>query len=224
MNKNERIDKAANIFKNIAKPEVYHYSQKFKYLPNWLDNTSYYYQKEANNNLPKKYYYFKRGTIIRVNFGTNLGSEFSNIHFAIVLDKKDSPKKKTLTVLPLTSKQRSDRFSLGHEVFSQTVELVKLQANEMKERANNAQRLIKKHKLSKEKYTNLRDDFDRLIKVFKTYSAYDKNSYVRLSDITTISKLRIERINKYDPSGRIRLSSQQMALISHEIMKLYLSK
>lgn len=224
MNKNERIDKAANIFKNIAKPEVYHYSQKFKYLPNWLDNTSYYYQKEANNNLPKKYYCFKRGTIIRVNFGTNLGSEFSNIHFAIVLDKKDSPKKKTLTVLPLTSKQRSDRFSLGHEVFSQTVELIKLQANEMQERANNAQRLIKKHKLSKEKYTNLSDDFDRLIKVFKTYSAYDKNSYVRLSDITTISKLRIERINKYDPSGRIRLSSQQMSLISHEIMKLYLSK
>lgn len=224
MDKNDRIDKSANIFKNISEPEVYHYSQKFKYLPNWLDNTSYYYQKEAQDKLPKNYYYFKRGTIIRVNFGTNLGSEFSNIHFAIVLDKKDSPKKKTLTVLPLTSKQRSNRFSLGHEVFSQTVELLKLQINEMKSRVNKARLLIKKHKLSDEKYANLNDDLDKLIKVVKTYNAYDKNSYVRLSDITTISKLRVERLNKYDPSGRIRLSSQQMSLISHELMKLYLSK
>ncbi|MBB1078691.1 hypothetical protein H5S09_02060 [Limosilactobacillus sp. STM2_1] len=49
MDKNERIDRSAEIFKRISNPEAYHYDQKFRYLPNWLDNTSYFYQKEANN-------------------------------------------------------------------------------------------------------------------------------------------------------------------------------
>ncbi|MBC8743135.1 hypothetical protein GIX81_02780 [Lactobacillus reuteri] len=223
MDKNERIDKSANIFKTISEPEVHHFDQKFRFLPNWLDNTSYYYQKEANKELPRRYYYYRRGTVIRVNFGTNLGSEFSNIHFAIVLDKKDSPKKKTLTVLPLTSKQSSDRFSLGREVFSQTVGLLNVQMDLLRKRLGEAQQSLKNKQLTDEEYEKLQKDFNDLMKVLDTYGAYDKNSYIRLSDITTISKLRIERLNKYDPSGRIRLSSQQMALISHELMKLYLN-
>lgn len=223
MDKNERIDKSANIFKTISEPEVHHFDQKFRFLPNWLDNTSYYYQKEANKELPRRYYYYRRGTVIRVNFGTNLGSEFSNTHFAIVLDKKDSPKKKTLTVLPLTSKQSSDRFSLGREVFSQTVGLLNVQMDLLRKRLGEAQQSLKNKQLTDEEYEKLQKDFNDLMKVLDTYGAYDKNSYIRLSDITTISKLRIERLNKYDPSGRIRLSSQQMALISHELMKLYLN-
>ena len=67
-------------------------------------------------------------------------------------------------------------------------------------------------------------DISDLNKVVDLYSRYNKNSFVRLSDITTISKLRIERLNKFDPSGKIRLSDQQMALISHELLKLYLSE
>lgn len=181
-------------------------------------------KKEADNHLPRRYYYYRRGTVIRVNFGTNLGSEFSNIHFAIVLDKRDSPNKKTLTVLPLTSKQRSNRFSLGHEVFSQTVGLLKVQMNLLKKRIEEAEQALKNGTLTDKEYKDLRKDFNDLMRVLDTYKAYDKNSYVRLSDITTISKLRIERINKYDPSGRIRLSSQQMALISHKLMQLFLNK
>lgn len=225
MDKNERIDKSANIFKSISEPDVHHYDQKFKYLPNWLDNTSYFYQKEANSNLPRRYYYYRRGTVIRVNFGTNLGSEFSNIHFAIVLDKKDSPNKKTLTVLPLTSKQSSNRFSLGREVFSQTITILNAQMEELGNRLGRASNSIDKGiKLSDEEYNNLQADYFALRRVIDVFKTYDKNSYVRVSDITTISKLRIERINKYDPTGKIRLSSQQMALISKELLKLYLNK
>lgn len=236
MGKNERIDKASEIFKKISEPKLYHYNQKFRYLPNWLDNTSYYYQKEATKCLPQNYYYFKRGTVIRVNFGTNLGSEFSNIHFAIVLDKKDSPQKRTLTVLPLTSKQKSDRFSLGREVFNQTVTLLNTQVKHIdsqiksmkgriKEASQSTQSLLQADYNQFEKdYNQLEKDFHALSRVLDIYKVYDKNSYVRVSDITTISKLRIERINRYDPSGKIRLSSQQMALISQELMKLYLNK
>lgn len=61
-----------------------------------------------------------------------------------------------------------------------------------------------------------------LAKVAFIYSKYNKNTFVRLSDITTISKFRIQRINKFDPSGKIRLSEQQMREISNELMKLYI--
>lgn len=66
-------------------------------------------------------------------------------------------------------------------------------------------------------------EIDQLEKVVSIYQKYNKNSYVRLSDITTISKLRIERINKFDPSGKIRLTSEQMKGISNQLMKLYIS-
>lgn len=224
MDKNERIDEACNRFKNISSPKSYHYQQKFRFLPSWLDNTSYYYQKEANKKFPQRYFYFKRGAIIRVNFGVNMGSEFSNIHFAIVLDKNDSPKKRTLTVLPLTSKQRSDRFSLGGEVFNQTVALLLIQLASLKKRLDKIRKEKEKDSNYKYDFTEIDKDMANLSKVIKLYMRYNKNSYVRLNDITTISKLRIERLNEFDPSGKIRLSNQQMALISHKLMKLYLSK
>lgn len=66
-------------------------------------------------------------------------------------------------------------------------------------------------------------EITELNKVISIYQKYNKNSYVRLSDITTISKLRIERINKFDPSGKIRLTSEQMKGISDQLMKLYVS-
>ncbi|HJA27884.1 MAG TPA: hypothetical protein H9720_06105 [Candidatus Limosilactobacillus intestinigallinarum] len=47
MDKNERIDRSASIFKSISEPEVHHFNQKFRFLPNWLDNTSYYYKKRG---------------------------------------------------------------------------------------------------------------------------------------------------------------------------------
>lgn len=96
--------------------------------------------------------------------------------------------------------------------------------NLLKKRIEEAEQALKNGTLTDKEYKDLRKDFNDLMRVLDTYKAYDKNSYVRLSDITTISKLRIERINKYDPSGRIRLSSQQMALISHKLMQLFLNK
>lgn len=231
MDKNSRIDKASERFKKISEPNSYHYEQKFKHLPSWLDNTSYFYQKEANKHLPHQYYFFRRGTVVRVNFGINMGSEFSNIHFAVVLDKHDSPKKRTLTVLPLTSKQKIGRFSLGKEVFNQTSSILanqlKLLAKEILELQNQQEKLTDnsaEYKSIENRIQQLRNEEPKIAKVIHQYERYDKNSFVRLTDITTISKMRIEPINKYDPSGTIRLSSDQMNSISRELLKLYLSK
>lgn len=131
-NKNDVFDRAINNFKYVSSKRAYHYEQKFRYLPFWLSESSYIFKKEANNQLNKPYPYFKRGAVIRVNFGVNEGSEFSNIHFAVVLDKRDSPRKRTLTVVPLTSKNGTNRFSLGKEIFNQTLSFLNKQFDSMK--------------------------------------------------------------------------------------------
>lgn len=86
---------------------------KFNWLGNWLEKQSTIFKSEANkkkNNKPN----FKRGEIIKVDFGINIGSELSNTHFAIVLNSDDNNSVDNITVLPLTSKKGYKRLYLGN--------------------------------------------------------------------------------------------------------------
>lgn len=296
MNKNKHIDSAAYKFKQISNSHKYHYYQKFRSLPFWLEESSEQFMREANRQLPSNYPYYKRGSVVSVNFGVNEGSEFSNLHFAVVLDKKDSPKKRTLTVVPLTSKRKSNRLFLGKEIFNQTATIMltnikKLQKkNEILEKDNskiktklgvltkevvqNKQEVkVIESKIdsvkssihnapSNEKMAQLFELYNQLVektnelnkiilkadnlnnesieistrtkeyseqshkleKVANIYIKYNKNTFARIEDITTISKLRIHKINEFDPSGQIRLSSEQMKNISDKLMQLYITK
>ena len=88
------------------------YFPKFKWLGNWLEKQSSIFRNEANkkkNNKPN----FRRGEIIKVDFGINVGSELSNTHFAIVLNNDDNNSVDNITVLPLTSKNGYKRLFLG---------------------------------------------------------------------------------------------------------------
>lgn len=201
---------------------------KFQKLPYWLNFVSYQFSKEDNDKLPAYYYHYKRGSIIRVNFGVNPGSEFSFTHFAIVLDKHDNSKKNTLTVIPLTSKKGKNRYSLGKDIFNQTVSILQTQLNQIIKESQDVQKELDSATIAtpslEQKVYIAAKHANELNRVVETYSEFNKDSYVRLSDITTISKLRIKRINKFDPSGKIKLTEQQMQDISLELSKLYLDK
>lgn len=87
-------------------------NEKFIKLGNWLEKESNIFKNEADNkkiNKPN----FKRGEIIKVDFGINIGSELSNTHFAIVLNNDDNNSVDNITVLPLTSKKGYKRLPLG---------------------------------------------------------------------------------------------------------------
>ena len=82
-------------------------NNKFSKMGNWLEKESTLFKKEVDgkkNNKPN----FRRGEIIKVDFGINLGSELSNTHFAIVLNNDDNN-----NVDNLTSKSGYKRFFLG---------------------------------------------------------------------------------------------------------------
>lgn len=68
-------------------------NERFITLPFWLRSHSNLLTKELEGKIRPHYNQYKRGTIIYVDFGVNIGSELSGGHFAIILNKKDSKKK-----------------------------------------------------------------------------------------------------------------------------------
>lgn len=88
---------------------------KFNSLDNWLDKESLIFEKETKQQNDKTYKTFRRGQIIKVDFGINIGAELCYTHFAIVLTKQDSINSDNLTIVPITSKtgKYNKRINIG---------------------------------------------------------------------------------------------------------------
>ena len=91
--------------------------EKFISLPYWLRSHSDILTKELNGKIRPNYNKFKRGSIIYVDFGVNIGSELSGGHFAIVLNHNDNKKSSSLNVIPLTSKDKKHFLPIDKTVF-----------------------------------------------------------------------------------------------------------
>lgn len=215
---------------------------------------------------------YKPGTLIRVDFGVNVGSEITGSHFAVVLNKRDNEFNSVITVIPLTSKMKKNNINVGLEVFNRVIDECELSENkfndekkellllfsllsminEMDESNPELDRFMdyfysylcskfsidfeleKFKSLSDEdqanfaktvldKYTiylsNVSSQIQKLNKVKETYTnKYRNNTYVDLSQITTISKFRImSRINEFDPMGSIQVKDYILKQIRDEL-------
>lgn len=112
---NDKIDIACKNYK------MAHVSNniKFNKLDDWLYKESEFFINEISN-IKGTYKKYKRGQIVKVDFGINIGSELSYTHFAIVITKNDSIFSDIVTVIPITSKCGTNRIYLGkilHEAF-----------------------------------------------------------------------------------------------------------
>lgn len=115
---NTEIDTTTQIKKIEESIKNYKYvlnskNTKFTWLGNWLKKESSFFKNEVDKKLNKNPN-FKRGDVIKAYFGVNVGSELSNIHFAIVLNSDDNTSVDNITVLPLTSKPGYKRLYLGN--------------------------------------------------------------------------------------------------------------
>lgn len=71
---------------------------------------------------PTKNIAYKRGDIIKLNFGFNIGSEYGGLHYGIVLDNKNDHHSPVVTVIPLTSIKETkpihdNSVELGNEIY-----------------------------------------------------------------------------------------------------------
>ena len=150
----------------------------------------------------KTYKRYARGTIVRVKFGVNVGSEFSGDHFAIVISKGDTMMSSTLHVIPLTSKKHLKNINIGNILYSET------EINKLKE-------LLKKTTDNKKK-----KEISSCIKFYEKRK--NTITYACIDHLKTISKLSIcKYINEYDYLSNIRIPSEILKQIDRAIINEY---
>lgn len=234
---------------------------KFRYLPDWLDIKSELFKKEIRiiESRSKRHFdSYRRGTIVSIEFGVNVGSEMSGRHFGIVITKNDNDYNPIVQVIPLTSKKKKDYISIAKEVFENSVELldthsqsmldemsrIKLNLDELNEETapllalldypeNNKNNFlneelekllnksVKKVKTLEKSFEKYQRDREMLEKIIQKYSVYSKDSYLCTKNLTTISKERIIKINRYDPSGTVKVSNETLDVIDQSLVSLY---
>ena len=192
----KRIDYACETFKEVNKSG----NDKFKTLDKWLKKESNIYKRELTY-VPSKFMKYKKGTIVKVDFGLNIGSELSNSHFAITMDNNDNIYKETISVVPLTSKPGKNKIDLGSLIFDEFI-----------------------NKMNKEiKTINNEEDLKEIKDLIYEYSKYKKLTYANVSQFRNISKNRIlYPLNKHDLIGKSKVSKNVLEKITQELFNLYM--
>lgn len=145
---------------------------------------------------------YKRGDVIKVNFGHRIGREHGGLHYAIVIDNDNALASNTITVIPLSSfKSHMDKNHLGKDRLYLGTEIYKL--------------LI-------DKLNSLNARSPEAVAVKKELSRMKAGTIALIGQITTISKYRI-----YDPLStkntlhKIRLSDNTLGDIDCKIKELF---
>lgn len=71
-------------------------------LTAWMTKWGMYLNKEEKFS-PTDYKIYKQGEIILVDFGFNIDGEFGGRHYAVVIEKNNSPKSSTVLVAPIST-------------------------------------------------------------------------------------------------------------------------
>lgn len=65
---------------------------------------------------------YKRGNIVKIQFGFNIGCEYGGLHYGVVLDNKNAHNSPVVTVIPLTSARENrelhpNSVNLGNDIY-----------------------------------------------------------------------------------------------------------
>lgn len=189
-----------------------------------------------NNFNPKKLKSYKRGDVIKVHLGFNIGNELGGLHYCVVLDCKNAMGSGTITVIPLTSSKENKTYhnstvNLGNEVYlslkkkfekvnarfiEEATEIMKLK--EQFDTLDEVQRQEYIYKLNK-----TMEDLAFVTKLENEIERMKQGSIALVGQITTISKQRIYDPQTYkDIMSGIKLSSNSLSLIDNKIKELFM--
>lgn len=212
-------------------------ADKFSYwLEDYIQFLSYEndFKEKCSNRKLKKY---KRGEIIKVHLGYNIGSEEGGLHYCVVIEKNNSVKNPVITVVPLTSQKpnidvtnlKQGSISLGNELFTATSAKLGGLIKELQRRIGDFEVKLEPYKQEEEVPKELEEEFDSLEislnylqKTKREFDRMKNGSIALVNQITTISKLRIyDPKNSHDPLAGIKLSNEKLDKIDNEIIRRY---
>lgn len=241
----KKVNNVLEVFLNSHNPK---HKKKADLISYWLESYSQYLLNEEKfdyTTIPR----YKRGDIISVNFGFNVGSEHGGLHYAIVLDNDNRQSSPVITVIPLSSGKEVDTYErdvyLGNELYEKlNAKYNKLNA-QINEDLNNLCKTISvlaksADTLAEDSEANLQKDVEELLAelrvrvetlnrekaMLKTYEKkllkLKEGSIALMEQITTISKMRIyEPKNSSDLLYDIKFSDGAMDKINVQIKKLF---
>lgn len=208
--------------------------------PDKVDKLSFWFQHYINylnfedTFSPERLQRYKRGDIVKVDFGFRLGSELGGLHYCVVIDNYNPIKATTLTVVPLSSLKKNedainlprDRVFLGFDLsnkIQQKIHGILQECENSNEKLKNLQ-LTQSYEPTEyekiiKKFENTRKS---AIKIIDEFNKMKFGSVALVGQITTVSKMRI-----YDPKDTysvlhgIRLSTENLDLINQKIKDLY---
>lgn len=170
-----------------------------------------------------------------VDFGKGMDHEFSFKHPAIVLTKDDNPLKGTVTVVPLSSKYHKHYLPLGMLIsplsFQKLCDSILIHIETDKKAVSEISKFNPDtdspddllERINSSRPSDYINDGKRIVKILQMYFPLIENSYALVTEITTVSKLKILKpVNKYDPLTNLIVSKDVMRKIYSEINDLYI--
>lgn len=245
IHKKQAIKKLNNLLEMYINNPSEQYLKKANLISYWLESFSDYVKDEEMFDSTKLISY-KRGNIIKANFGFNIGSEQGGLHYAVVLDNNNHHGSPVVTVIPLSSGTEDTTYPedvfLGQELFSKinskADSLLSKATKKLEENLRLAKVLDKAlsdtdtdtDSESKQLLQELRNRSKSIqsdINLYKKYvvesNRMKSGSIALVGQITTISKMRIYvPKNSKDILYNISLSPEGMNKINERIKELYL--
>lgn len=180
---------------------------------------------------------YKRGEIIKVHLGFNVGSEEGGLHYAAVLDKNNAKSSPVVSIVPLTSvKQNTDisglkrgSIFLGNEIFTNLNAKISVTNKHLGDELSLLRQILNPEngkvpqgelETFNKKLDACEEELDVLKRMRTEVSKMKRGSIALVNQITTISKIRI-----YDPKtdrdilSNIKLSNERLDMIDAEILK-----
>lgn len=215
-----------------------------KKLAYWLKAYAKYLGKEKSFD-PNKLIRYKRGSVVKVDFGFNIGSEEGGVHYAVVIDKKNAMGNPVLTVVPLTSvKETTDLSKLRNsQIFLGEVIYESLKKN-LDDEINKGLAKLDEMSADAAKRTSTEKDADtEYQKRFKEEAKYvnkiihrcklmnaeiekmKRGSIALVGQITTVSKMRIiDPIFSHDVLSKVRVGDDLLIKIDQKIEELMIGE
>ena len=121
LNKKEAIKSLNKMLEGFINDPTGNHLKKANLLSYWIKDYVRMINFEEKFE-PTRNIAYKRGNIVKIQFGFNIGSEYGGLHYGVVLDNKNAHNSPVVTVIPLTSVKEnkavhSNSVDLGNDIY-----------------------------------------------------------------------------------------------------------
>lgn len=247
-NKKAAIRLLNNLLESYINDPSGSHLKKANLISRWVSNYTNYICFEDRFN-PAKNISYKRGDIVFVNFGFNIGAELGGNHYAVVVDNKNRHNSSTVVVVPLCSRKANKDIyerdiDLGNELhdklklklktqlshlldeLSECIAMQNVIREAMDKRTEQDIEVEKLEKISDDlakKQDNLKKEIASTKKVQTELAKLKLGSVAKTEQIRTISKMRIYNPrSKHDPLYGIHFTDTTMEKINSKLKELFI--